>query len=235
MYCIAWLYDKSMMSIFGFLRSDCFFTWQRLSNVIFFGEGNQVFPLIWLNENFFSYQWELGCMKQVISYADVLLASSCVIGLCPPEGLINSVAWLPFKKRKKIVQCAYNCLLCVIKYISVRKELHLRHTKVPFPLCTMLEVLWSEDFSPDSLLDLYISRLVSPYRIHRFPRLCIVGMLKFYKPVLSVGLENVSTMMGGVFLEAIPMLWRRVGTTVYRVDCRPQDYISLSPTNVSQP
>lgn len=130
------------------------------------------------------------------------------IGLCPTEGLINSVSWLPSKKRKRIVQCAYNCLLCVIKYISVRKELHLRHTKLPFPLCTMLEVLWSEDFSADSLLDLYISRLVSPYRIHRFLRLWIVGMLMLYRPVLNVGLESVSTMMGGVFLEAVPMLWR---------------------------
>lgn len=96
---------------------------------------------------------------------------------------------IAIQKRKKIVQCTYNRLLCVSKCISVKKELHLRHTEAPFPLCTMLEVLWLEDFSADSLLDLYISRLVSPYRICRFPRLWIVSMLMFYRPVLRDRLE----------------------------------------------
>lgn len=173
--------------------------------------------------------WELGCIKQVISYADVLPADSCVIGLCPTDRGSNKfyVSWLSSKKKK--VQCAYNCVLCVIKCISVRKELPFK--AYTFPLCTMLQVWWSEEFSADELLDLYISSLVSPYMIHMFRGLWIVGMLMFYKPALCVGIGWVGTVMGGVFLEAVPVLCRGVVTTVHRGDCGSQKYIPLSPTN----
>lgn len=126
------------------------------------------------------------------------------IGLCPTEGLINfNIHDCYPKKGKRIVQCAYNCLLCVIKYISVRKELHLRHTKLPF-LCVQCQKSYDQKiFLQIRLIFTYQDLFL--HRIHRFLScelwacLCCIGL-----SLMSV--RECQYNDGRVFLKLVPML-----------------------------
>lgn len=79
---IASLHDNNLLTSFASLYGNNFIIFS-LERVI------KSFLLYDQMKKFFLIRERI---KQVISYADVLLASSCVIGLCPTEGLINSVS-----------------------------------------------------------------------------------------------------------------------------------------------